>query len=64
MTGQVGLGECGRVVNCTPLTGQVGLGESGRVARSLTEQAEIPQIHSVSDNPEPNEASGDYRPPP
>ena len=45
------------------MTGQVGLGDSGGVAQSLSEQAETLQTHSVSDNPKPNEASSDYRPP-
>ena len=39
----------------TPIVGQVGLGESGGVARSLAEQAETLQTHSVGDNPEPSE---------
>jgi len=45
------------------MVGQVGLGESGGVARSLVEQAETLQTHSVGGSPEPNEASSDSRPP-
>jgi len=35
------------------MIGQVGLGEAGGVARSLAEQAEILQTHSVRYNTEP-----------